>query len=363
MIQKTQAPPPSANERLLDAAVRHAVLLERLKAGEVSRIVGLLNREVIPDLIARIEARLARVNLRGLEAGALATQRYRDLIEGLQAVIREGMRRLRDEATSGLVEIGTHEAGWQVRTLSRIAPIEFEFQLPSVQVLRSAVTSRPFQGHLLKDWFAQLEHTTQRKVRAQLNVGLAEGEDTAAIVRRLRGTAEARYTDGILQGTRRELESVVRTSVNHVTTHAREETYKANADLVRGVQWVSTLDTRTTMTCSDLDGRVFPVDSGRRPPAHWGCRSTTVPLLKSNRELGLPFKDAPEGTRASMNGEVPASTTYWEWLERQPAAIQDEALGPARGALLRSGKVAPEQFVDPRGRPLTLKELARLEAA
>lgn len=49
---------------------------------------------------------------------------------------------------------------------------------------------------------------------------------------------------------------------------------------------------------------------------------------------------------------------YADWLRAQPAEVQDVALGPTRAKLFREGKLAVEKFVDPRGRPLTLQELA-----
>ena len=66
-----------------------------------------------------------------------------------------------------------------------------------------------------------------------------------------------------------------------------------------------------------------------------------------------------------MDGAVPASTTYYAWLSKQSAERQDQVLGPARGRMLRAGKISIEDLkrLGPTGRPLTLAELAKLEAA
>ena len=56
-------------------------------------------------------------------------------------------------------------------------------------------------------------------------------------------------------------------------------------------------------------------------------------------------------------GQVASETNYGEWLKRQPAAFQDEVLGPARGRLFRSGTETVHSFVDSRGKQLTLKQL------
>jgi len=76
--------------------------------------------------------------------------------------------------------------------------------------------------------------------------------------------------------------------------------------------------------------------------------------------LGIRARELEPGTRASMDGQVSEKLTYHEWLKRQPAAVQDEVLGPTRGRLYREGKVKIDRFsVD--GRRLTLEELRRRE--
>ena len=353
----------TANERVLRAAIRHAVLMERMKSSEVDALVSMLNKDVLPDLIARLRWMLDRVNLRGIDADALKTQRYRDMIASINGIVDEGMRSVHLAHVDRLIEVAKYEAEWQRGAIVRAAPVKVSLDLPSVSTMRSIVTSRPFEGHILKDWWGGLAESTKTKVQAQINAGLALSEDTDAIVRRLRGTAEARFADGALQTTRRNAESIVRTATQHVSAHSREELYRENEDVIDGVQIVATLDTRTTPVCRSQDGKVYKAGEGPRPPFHWGCRTTTAPVLKSWKQLGLKFKELDEGTRASMNGQVPASMTYYEWLAEQPAGVQDQALGPARGRLFRSGKVAPEKLTDSRGRALTLKELAAIEAA
>ena len=52
---------------------------------------------------------------------------------------------------------------------------------------------------------------------------------------------------------------------------ARQAVAEANGDIVAGVRMVATLDSRTSSVCRSLDGRVFPVDSGPRPPVPINC--------------------------------------------------------------------------------------------
>lgn len=112
--------------------------------------------------------------------------------------------------------------------------------------------------------------------------------------------------------------------------------------------------------CRARDGQMYPVKSGPRPPAHFRCRSTVVPITKSYRELGLDIDDLPEATRASMNGQVPGDQNYDQWLRKQPEAFQNEVLGAEKAKLFREG-LTMDRFVTRAGRELTLAELRALE--
>lgn len=89
------------------------------------------------------------------------------------------------------------------------------------------------------------------------------------------------------------------------------------------------------------------------------CRCSRVPVLKSWKELAISLKEAPEGTRASMDGQVPASLTYGQWLKQQSTEVQDEALGKTRAGLFRSGKVEIDEFVSDTRKVLTLADLEK----
>ena len=66
------------------------------------------------------------------------------------------------------------------------------------------------------------------------------------------------------------------------------------------------------------------------------------------------------GTRASMNGQVPADQTYDGFLRKQPKAFQDEVLGKTKADLFRSG-VKVDRFTDASGVEYTLDQLKRRE--
>lgn len=348
----------TANDRLFANAVRHQIGLVRYSTSTVKKIIAMLNRSQV-----RILDQLAKFDPSEGD-GSFSQQRLESLLVSLRSINAEGLRAITEAFDGDLRDLGTHEVEFTARAFDTLVPIELNVIQPTREQLYAAVHAKPFRGKLLSEYYGDLPEATMAPVRSAIRQGFAEGRTTDQIIRELRGSRAAKYTDGILQQPRRSVERLVRTAINHTATVAREQVYKENADLVKGVRWVSTLDMRTSDICQALDGEVFPPDDGPRPPAHLNCRSTTSPVLKSWEELGFEVGDLPEGTRASMDGQVPASMTYQEWLSGQSEAVQDDVLGPTRAALFRDGGLTLDKFVDEANRSLTLEQLrAREEAA
>ena len=354
----------SVNDILLDEAIRHAHLLEQVKNGEVRKVAALLERDVFPALLNKVQGGVDRIGKRGVGYSLNATERGKSLASSTRSLLVQAMRKINDEyATPVMKLLAVSEAEWQVAVMSRATTaFNLEFNVPNLPQLRSIVTSVPMEGKLMKDWYDDLAHATQDRVLKAINTGLGAGEDGGSIIRRLRGTRAEGFTDGALQTTRNHADSIVRTSANHVSTHARERTYEENSDFIKGIRIVATLDGRTTAICRSEDGKVYPPGEGRRPPFHWKCRTTTVPVLKAASELGIPgLKDLPPGTRGSMNGEVSETLNYNDWLKKQPKAFQDRVLGPERGELFRKHKLTMDSFVNEQGKLLTIEQLRKAE--
>lgn len=341
------------NDDILDRLISHQIWTQRFSTSTVRKIVALLNR-----LDSRIVERLAGAGLT-----ELSRLRQEQLLDAIRTIVAGSYGEAMGALTSELSDFAKYEAEFQGRLLAGSLPSQIETVRPGAAQIVAATKARPFQGRLLREWGKDIEESAFRRVRDTIRMGIVEGRTTDQIVRDIRGTRAAKYADGILQRNRRDVESVVRTAVNHTANIARQEVYAANADLIKGVRWVSTLDARTTTVCASRDGTVYPVDSGPRPPAHFGCRSTTAPITKSWREMGFDIDDLPAGTRASMTGQVSAATTYQDWLKRQPVDIQEDVLGVAKAKLFRDGGMSIDRFVDRNGAELTLDDLRRKDGA
>lgn len=316
----------SVNDDLRDAGIIRALLLHRHSAYLVQSVVGFLNDTVLPDLLGRITTRLERIKLRGFDSGVITTQRYAALLEGIQDVTDKGLDAARKLLLRQLRDLAKVESEWTRRTMQYTTPDAIGIAFEGLNMNAAArVVNYPVHGRPMEEWWQSIGADLQKKIETQVGIGLSTGETTDQIVARIRGTPQNDYEDGVLQGTRRNAEALVRTSANHVSSQAREETYAANSDVIKGIQWVSTLDTRTTKICRSLDGKVYDIGDGPRPPAHWNCRSTTIPITMSWKELGIKARDIDAGSRASMSGQVPASLTYPQWLSGQPADVRRAA--------------------------------------
>jgi len=191
-------------------------------------------------------------------------------------------------------------------------------------------------GQIVEKAFRGIAEAQAERFSQAVRNGLLTGETTQSIAKRLVGRLEFGDTGPLsvrqLQAAGGELTTVanhqvmtlVRTSINQVANTASQQVYEANQDITKKYRYVATLDTRTSAICRANDGREFEYGKGPTPPLHFACRSTTVPVIDYE---GLGFSPPPPGKRASMKGQVPADTSYGEWLYGQSKAVQEDVLG------------------------------------
>jgi SPP1 gp7 family putative phage head morphogenesis protein len=161
----------------------------------------------------------------------------------------------------------------------------------------------------------------------------ADNMDMAELMRVLVGTLAMKRKDGIISRQRRAFATAIETVIQHVTTEVQ---FRIGQFTSTHYVWCSILDSRTTEICRSRNGHAYEYGRGPRPPAHWNCRSFTIPATIVN------VADIP---------------TFYTWVKRQPAGVQDDVLGPARGRDLRDGKIKSDELPGfDRARPLTVNE-------
>ena len=227
----------------------------------------------------------------------------------------------------------------QSEALQEAEGLGVRFDSVPAAAVAQLITS-PLGGSHYQQSFADLGTSLERRLRNALTAGLTSGQSVQQV---------ARAVEGVLDNSRFEAERIVRSEYTRVSNQAALLTYQRNRDVIKAVMWVATLDKATCPTCGALDGKQWPPNKARVPgvSTHPKCRCTLVPVLKSAQDLGLT-NPTPE-TRASFDGQVPATQKYPEWFAEQSAAFQREVLGPTRYALYSSGRATIRDFAGLRG--------------
>ena len=344
---------------LIEIATRHAVHFEGAKTRAAREFNSFLR-----DMESDILAQLARID----DPADLSATRLRDVLNAVRTTLDSGFGDYERVWRDQLRDIGLYESEFELKALGRIS--NFDFAAPSPAQIMTAAFSNPLsvtgpdEGKLLEPFFRDWTGKSTQRIVNAIRLGAAQGQTTAEIVRRIRGTRRARFRDGIIEATRRDVTMMTRTALQHVAVQAREVTWARNDSVVSKVEWVSVLDGRTSSICRGLDGQQFKLDKGPRPPIHIGCRSTVVPVLRGNLALlsegGKQFSRGPDGVKY-----VKGDLDYYDWLKLQSAEFQDDVLGPNRGTLLRKGGLSATRFkelqLDKQFKERTLEEMRALE--
>lgn len=344
------------SQQLIEQSTRHSVYVQRLATGEVNQFAAFLK-----EIDRSIRLRLATD-----EITAFTRARLSKLLASIESDQAKIYAAFWDELSGRLIEFAEYEAGFESRSLNNVAG--FETVVPASVQVAAAVRTSPFSvrgadgGKLLEPFIKDWSAVEIKRVSGAIRQGAFEGQTNSQILQAVRGTKANQYKDGILAITNRSAAALVRTSVQHVAGVARQATWEANRDIVQGVRWVSTLDSRACAQCMSMDGREFDIDKGPRPPLHVGCRCTTTARLDNEfafLDVGRTrFARGPEGV-----GRVNATETYYAWLKKQPASFQNNAIGPVRARLLREGGLTAERFSELNlGRDFKALNLAQMKA-
>lgn len=345
-------------DTIRDLSLRQAVRLAGWENGLVAETIRLLDQA---DL--ELEARIARA----IEdkAATATVRRLKDLRDELRAVNLGAYRTAGKHLTAELADFGARLAPATADAMESALPFAFSFTRPSPQLLRSIITSQPFQGALIGEHIDALAGNRLGALMRETEQGLLQGDSLSQILIRIRGRKVGkRFVGGVLDAHRvgrPALEALTRTATAHVQTTAQQRLYEENSDLVRGVVWTATLDHRTCpQICQPRDGKPYEYDpeTGAYRPykhglawlfgpgrSHWNDRCTSIAWLRSLdafEQAGIDVSKLADGERAAMGGPVPVSETYETWLPKQPREIQEIALGKRRAAELRSGKALGE---------------------
>jgi len=343
-----------------DLATLLQSLLERAKAAEQVNQSKMFSK-LIAD-INKLMADYSDEDLRTKKALAVIRKELSD-------VSRQSLDEYTQQLMQTVEDLGVSMMGWELAVLQGITGLTLK--VPDTKAIISAIKNRPmsvrnFKGDLLLEPFTKsMSISTEYAIDNAVLQAWNEGQTIQQLVQRIRGTRANGYSDGILGQYMKNADAIARTAIQHSASVGRMALWQANADIISGYVWVSTLDSHTTAQCKALDGQSFEFNKGPLPPLHIRCRSTTkADLIDKTFEEGATRSGGEKVGSVDNRGYVDANETYYSWLKRQPESYQDLAIGPTRAKLLRDGGLSAEKFaklsLDKNFEPLTLNEMRKL---
>lgn len=212
------------------------------------------------------------------------------------------------------------------------------------KALETVADATPIQGVDASEAWGRQAGTVQQQVEDRLRRAVLNEQAMGAL---------AAEVAAIEQTAIRAAEALVQTSLASVAQAALVQVAEANAEGLRALTWLTTLDSRACPVCIALSGQSWTIDDKRplgssgpwpgEPPIHPRCR-----CVLSVVATGDP---------------LPRDQTFAAWLTTRTTTEQRAILGPGRYALWQRGTLKLRQLIDQRHRPLTLDQLRSDSAA
>ena len=338
----------SANDFLADAATRRQVMVQRASRG-ISKELD----EVLEQLRADINSRIADVPTE------FQRKRLGTVLASVESILQGGRENISQRLTERLNEFTDGEIEFQKETLDQV--LNVETTVPPIEKVQSAVTSTPTelligntkQTMTVNQMVETFSKSNTKEIKNLISTGFIPGDTTDQIA--------ARVSQKVRGRTRAQARTVVQTAVNHAAGVARKEFSEENSDKIGGEKYLATLDARTTPTCSGLDGNIYEVGVGPKPPLHYNCRSLRVAVPREGSVLS-----GMEGSRPAVGADgveqVTSNKTFSGWLRGQPADFKREFFrkyrdGQAKYELFEQGGLDAKAFIDADGAEISLQEL------
>jgi len=338
----------SADDFLADAATRRQVMVQRVSRGMTSELEGLLE-EMREEIAGRIS-----------EAGTdFQRARLGSLLTSVDSIIRGKAENISESLKDRIGEFTRDELDFQKRTLDQV--LKDPTAEPNADQVISAVTSEPtslVRGNskdsmTINQMLGVLSGANSKELKNVISTGFIAGDTTSQITQRLSQKIRGR--------SKAQVRAVVQTSLNHAAGVARQKFAEENKDRLGGEKYLATLDISTTATCAGLDGNIYEVGVGPRPPLHYNCRSLRVAVPREDSVLsGL------DGTRPAVGAkgakQVSSKKTFDGWLKDQPIEFREEFFskysnGREKRILFDKGQLSAKDMIDPRGTEMSLPEL------
>lgn len=343
----------NANTQIYDKVVDRAAMI-RLYERRVNSKIEL----VIDGHAVRVEDLIKKAELSPRGAKGLLAEIDKQLLKTHRETFNLSKR--------SLLDLATDQLSYAYQNVETVMGRIWTTERPSGRVAEAIVLEKPlYKDQTLAAGWSGVSLSERQRIEALIRKGIAEGLSPATIALEVR-------KGNIHNITRQQSKALVVTAITSVTAQADNAIYRANEKALQGWQYVAVLDARTTPVCAHRDGHIYPMsDTAHLPPAHFHCRSTTVPVFKSWDDISKlegvaavrkrNIADLSDKQIAFYDGQTPLKESYNDWLKRQPREVQFRHLGDYKKVeLLTSNQLTIDKFTNAEGNSIGIKELRAL---
>jgi SPP1 gp7 family putative phage head morphogenesis protein len=301
-----------------------------------------------------------------IREASLSQKGFEKLREAIDQELQKTYREAYSISKRSLLDLVSDQLSYTYQTIETSMGKIWRAERPAKRVAEEIVLERPlFNDRTLLQGWGGVGESERKRLEAVIRKGIADNKTIDEIALDVR-------KNNIHSITRSQSRALVVTAVTSVTAQTDQEVYKANEKALQGWQYVAVLDSRTTPLCAHRDGNIYPIDDRKHlPPAHFHCRSTTIPVFKNWNDISKLEGAAQVRKRNIENltkeqivyydGQTPLRESYNTWLSRQSKEIQLKHLGDYQKVeLLRSGELTVDRFTAPDGASVGIKELRAL---
>ena len=350
------------DDKLVSIYSSHAVYLSRLGAQFGSNAIPYLQR---------IENQTYAI-LNSFRANAAITSEVRREVQRqINEITRTELQAYTTQYKLDNKEFGANEVDFNANVLTS-ALTNYQAAIPTTQAITSLVNSTPMSlgtgsyttyNRYVTGYHKQYTSKIDDIIRAGFLNGTTMGEVTSAIKDQLPGAIEQ---------SKRGAKQMARTATNYYANKAMEATVNVNDEVVKGYEFIATLDSRTSRQCSSLDGNKYKSTDNKRPrfPLHPNERSVYGYWIddrykydNEDSKRNSNFTDV-DGVRTPK--KVSSAKTYYDELRGMKAVDQDSLLGsPTLGKAFRKMNkngdidIFRKQLIDSSYQPISISELKK----
>jgi len=311
------------NEALRNAILRRKILVSQFATGKLVELLRVFDE---------IDKEIRGVVRESGDLSRMATWELDALLEDIKRFNEEANWEVKKRTDEANAELVSAEIAFIIALLSQYGVVNGV----ETQAVLDAAKAMAVDGLLPDEIMDSISALRDKTASQAIRRAFVEGSTATDVITDLYGTTSNNHNGSMTRLNQRSIDVMGRLSMGDYENIAREQVYKANPQLVYGVQWVATLDGNTCIACGALDGQIWRLDEPHpEPPYHGGCRCILAPIL--------------------LGEKAPDIWTFSDWLANQDAETQKEVLGPSRYSMYKQGTPFKSFSVD--GRIKTLSEL------